>query len=190
VAEESKPEDKLARACRLVGLFQYHFARIEQKIDQGVIKLLDLDDKAGPIVTGSVDFARKVNFVRTAASQQARNEKDRKFGEDTCKGVFDINDDRQIVIHSSFEPAPNGGVQFKRTVAKDGRVRAYDEVWREKKFDDQYTKMKKLAVDLAKLIAVIKPVATVGPIHWVGLGDLVRIDPVGRTKPDKVIRKG
>jgi hypothetical protein len=187
MVEGSKPEDRLARACRLVGLFQYHFALIEKKIDQGVIKLLDLDARAGLIVTGSVDFAKKVNFVRTVASQQARNEKHRKLGEDTCKGVFDINDDRQIVIHSSFEPAPNGGVQFKRTVAKQGRVRAYDEVWREKKFDDQYTKMKKLADDLDKLIAVIKPVPTVGHIQWLTANDLVpvRVDPVGSKKPDR-----
>ena len=37
MAKRSNPEDKLERACRLVGRFQYHFARIEQKIDQGVI---------------------------------------------------------------------------------------------------------------------------------------------------------
>ena len=41
MVEGSKPEEKLARACHLVGLFQYHFGRIEQKIDQGVIKLLE-----------------------------------------------------------------------------------------------------------------------------------------------------
>jgi hypothetical protein len=70
MAKRSNPKDKLAQACRLVGLFQYHFALIEQKIDQGVIKLFDLDARAGLIVTGSVDFARKVNFVWTAAYQQ------------------------------------------------------------------------------------------------------------------------
>jgi hypothetical protein len=81
----------------------------------------------------------------------------------------------------------DGGVQFKRTVAKQGRVRAYDEVWREKKFDDQYTKMKKLADDLDKLIAVIKPVPTVGHIQWLTANDLVpvRVDPVGSKKPDR-----
>src|SRR5262249_16206828 len=85
-----------------------------------VIKLLDLDDKAGPIVTGSVDFAKKVNFVRTSAYQQAGNNNDKQFAEQTCDDVFDINDVRQIVIHSSFEPAPGGGVQFKGTVARKG----------------------------------------------------------------------
>ena len=185
-ANTSAQADPLQQACLLVGRFQYHFGRIEQKIDQGVIKLFDLDDKAGPIVTGSVDFAKKLNLVRTAASQQARNKNDRKFGEDTCKGVFDINDVRQLVIHSSFEPAPTGGVQFKRTVAKDGRVRVYDQVWGEKDFNDQYAKMRRLAADLDKLVDVIKPVPTGGPgqINWVTLNSLVRIDPVSK-KPDR-----
>jgi hypothetical protein len=62
--------DPLDIACSLVGRFQYHFGRIEQKIDQAVISLLDLDDKAGPIVTGNVDFFKKLNLVRTATYQQ------------------------------------------------------------------------------------------------------------------------
>jgi hypothetical protein len=190
MAKGSHPEDKLARACRLVGLFQYHFARIEQKIDQGVIKLLDLDDKAGPIVTGSVDFAKKLNLLWAVAHGQATNDKGREFVDRTCKDVFAVNIDRQRVIHSSFEPAPTGGVQFKRTVASHGRVSVDDRVWGDKEFDDQYTKMTRLADDLDKLIDVIKPAPTVGRIDWLtSLSDIVRIDPVGRTKPDKVIRK-
>src|SRR5258708_21171724 len=115
--------DPLEAACALVGRFQYHFGRVEQKIDQAVIKLLDLDEKAGPIVTGSVDFAKKVNFVRTSAYEQAGNENDKQFAEKTCTDVFDINNVRQIAIHSSFEPAQDGSVQFRRTVARDGRIR-------------------------------------------------------------------
>ena len=65
--------DPLQQACLLVGRFQYHFARIEQKIDRGVIKLLDLD-KAGPIVTGSVDFAKKLNLLWAVAYEQATND--------------------------------------------------------------------------------------------------------------------
>jgi hypothetical protein len=80
--------DPLETACSLVGRFQYHFGRVEQKIDQAVIKLLDLDEKAGPIVTGSVAFASKVNFVRTSAYQQAVNEEDKKLAEKACDDVF------------------------------------------------------------------------------------------------------
>ena len=88
--------DPLEAACSLVGRFQYHFGRVEQKIDQAVIKLLDLDDKAGPIVTGSVDFAKKVNFVRTSAFEQARNDNDKQFADDTCDEVFKIKLHRVI----------------------------------------------------------------------------------------------
>ena len=98
--------DPLEAACSLVGRFQYHFGRVEQKIDQAVIKLLNLDEKAAPIVTGSIAFASKLNLVRTSAHQQAVNEKDKQFADDTCNGVFKINNVRQIIIHSSFEPAP------------------------------------------------------------------------------------
>jgi hypothetical protein len=151
--------DPLEAACSLVGRFQYHFGRIEQNIDQAVIKLLDLDDKAGLIVTGSVDFAKKLNFVRTAAYQQAGNDKDKEFAKKTCDDVFEINNPiRQIVIHSSFEPASDGGVQFKRTVARDGSVKLLDQVWDDKKFSKHYEKMKELETALDKLIQLIKPV--------------------------------
>jgi hypothetical protein len=33
--------EPLEAACALVGRFQYHFGRVEQKIDQAVIKLLE-----------------------------------------------------------------------------------------------------------------------------------------------------
>jgi hypothetical protein len=153
----------LTRACRLVGRFQYHFARVEQKVDQGVIKLLDLDAKAAPIVTGNLDFAKKLNLVRTAAYQQAaKDDKQQQFGEDTCKAVFKINDVRQLVIHSSFEPGPGGGVQFKRTVAKNGRLRIEDQVWGDKEFHEHYRKMVTLEGNLDNLIRLIKPV----PSSW------------------------
>jgi hypothetical protein len=153
--------DPLETACSLVGRFQYHFGRVEQKIDQAVIKLLDLDEKAGPIVTGSVAFASKVNFVRTSAYQQAVNDKDKEFAEKTCDDVFAVNNIRQTVIHSSFEPH-DGGVQFKRTVARDGRVRVDEPVWDDNEFSKHYSEMKKLEADLDKLIELIKPV----PFDW------------------------
>jgi hypothetical protein len=155
----------LEAACSLVGQFQYHFGRVEQKIDRAVIKLLDLDEKAGPIVTGSVDFAKKVNFVRTSAYQQAGNEKDKQFADETCDEVFKINDVRQIVIHSSFEPAQDGSVQFKRTVAKDGTVRVYDQVWDDKVFSKHYSTMSELETKLDQLIGLIKAVKQV-PFDW------------------------
>lgn len=141
-----------------------------------MIKLLDLDDRAGPIVTGSVDFAKKLNLLWAVANQQATNDNGRRFVERTFKAVFAVNIDRQLVIHSSFEPAQTGGVQFKRTVPKKGRVPVGDQVWGDKKFSDQYTKMKKLADDLDRLLDVIKPAPVPDVTLWVSpLSEPVRI---------------
>jgi hypothetical protein len=150
--------DPLEKACSLVGRFQYHFGRLEQKVDQAVIKLLDLDERTAQIVTGSVDFAKKLNFVRTSAYEQAATPQNKKFADDACNSVFGINTTRQPVIHSSFEPTSDGRVQFRRTVAKDGRVRIDDTVWDDKEFSKHTTKMSTLEADLDKLIEIIKPV--------------------------------
>ena len=175
-ANTSAQANRLQQACLLVGRFQYHFARIEQKIDQGVIKVLDLDDKAGPIVTASVDFAKKLNLLWAVAYKQATDDKGREFVDRTCKDVFAVNTDRQRVIHSSFEPAPTGGVEFKRTVASHGRVSVDDRVWGDKEFDDQYTKMNTLADDLDKLIDVIKPAPVPDVTLWMSpLSEPVRV---------------
>jgi hypothetical protein len=150
--------DSLEKACSLVGRFQYHFGRLEQKIDQAVIKLLDLDERTAQIVTGSVDFAKKVNFVRTSAYEQATTAENKRLADDTCNSVFGINTTRQTVIHSSFEPTCDGSVQFRRTVAKDGRVRTDNPVWDDKEFSKHTTKMSTLEANLDKLIEIIKPV--------------------------------
>jgi hypothetical protein len=56
VAMSTEQQDSRERAYSLVGRFMYHFARVEQKIDQAVIKLLDLSEDAAPIVTGGIEL--------------------------------------------------------------------------------------------------------------------------------------
>ena len=51
--------DPKQRSWAQVGGFMYHFARVEQKINQAVIKLTELDAKSAPVVE-LIDFAKKV----------------------------------------------------------------------------------------------------------------------------------
>src|SRR5436305_10531072 len=83
---------------------------------------------------------------------------------------------RQSVIHSSFEPAPTGGVQLKRTIPREGRVRVDDPVWRDKEFEAQYTEMKRLDDDLDTLVDVIKPAPVPDVSLWMSpLSEPIRI---------------
>jgi hypothetical protein len=164
MSNASSQSDPLDRACALVGRFLYHFGRVEQKVDQAIIKLLDLDEKVAPAVTGSIDFFRKVNLVRASAHMQASTEESEKFADNTCKDVFKINDERQVIAHSSFAPTPEGAVQFSRTVTKEGRVRVVDPVWTEATFKGHYAEMTRLEAKLDRLIQVIKPSEV--PFDW------------------------
>jgi hypothetical protein len=83
----SNKSDPLEQACLLVGRFLYHFARVEQKIDQAVIKLLDLDQKTAPIVA-LIDLIRKVDgLVRPSADKELKKKKERDFASDVCSKV-------------------------------------------------------------------------------------------------------
>jgi hypothetical protein len=148
----------LERACALVGRFIHHHGRIEQKINHAVIKLLDLDERNASVVVSLVTFANKVTLLEAAASDQAQKEEDKKFARSTRGKIFAINDDRNVVAHSSFEPAPDGdGVQFKRTKTKDGRIPDVA-LWKEEDFTKKYRAMKELEGELDRLIEIIKPV--------------------------------
>lgn len=165
MSNASVPPDPLDRACSLVGRFLWHFGRLEEKVDQAIIKLLDLNETVAPVVTGGMDFARKLNLAVAAARKQAGNEEDEQFAADTWGRIMDINNDRTIVAHSSFAPASGGGVQFRRKVTKAGDVRVDDPLWTEIYFFERFARMTALEARLDKLIGFIKP-GDLPPFDW------------------------
>jgi transposase InsO family protein len=62
--------DRLEKACSLVGRFQYHFGRLEQKIDQALIKLLDLNELRPH---SSLDYLTPNEFVAQLANAASRH---------------------------------------------------------------------------------------------------------------------
>jgi hypothetical protein len=158
--------DQLEAAWSLVGRFLYHFARVEQKIDRAVIKLLTLDDKTAPMVA-LLGFTTKVDdLVRASAYKELQNpekKNEREFAKDVCNRVLEVNQYRRIVAHASFEPAASGGVLFSRPVTEKGSVRPVTEAWTEKDFITLYGQMTALEADLDRLIELIKPV----PFDWI-----------------------
>jgi hypothetical protein len=166
----------LEQAWSLVGRFLYHFARVEQKIDQAVIKLLNLDEKTAPIVA-LIDFVRKLeDLVRASAYKELQDpekKKEKEFAKDVCNRVHDINRHRRIVAHASFEPASGGGVPFSRPVTEKGSVRPVTEPWTEKDFTTLYDEMTALEADLDKLIQLIKPVEVPNFGWYMPLSDMM-----------------
>jgi hypothetical protein len=154
MSSKSAQENPLEQAYLLVGRFLHHFALVEQKIDQAIIKLLRLDSKCAPMV-GLLDFVKKVDdLVRVNAVSQT---KDKEFVNNVCNRAHTVNGYRRIVAHASFKPAPDGGVLFSRAVTAKGSVRPVSDPWTNTDFARRYAEMTALEADLDKLIQLIKP---------------------------------
>jgi hypothetical protein len=158
---QSAPDnDPLAAACELVGRFLYHFSGVERRVDAAIAKLFELTDEATDILTANIDFNRKLNLIETIVDQQA-SEKPEKWRSDATgllNAIRQVNSPpRQIVAHSSFEPAENGSVRFKRTVAK-GKLKRDEPVWTKETFEKYFDDMDRHAAKLDQLVADLKPI--------------------------------
>ena len=152
--------DPLSAACELVGQFLYHFAGVELRINSAIAKLFELTDEGADILTANIDFNRKLNLIETIVDQQAsaKPEKWRSDATVLLSAIRQINSPpRQIVAHSSFEPAENGSVRFKRTEAK-GKLKRGEPVWTKEQFEKYFADMDRHALKLDHLVAELKPV--------------------------------
>jgi hypothetical protein len=152
--------DDLERACAQVGRFLYHFANLENQIDRAFAKLFDLSDNSANMITGSVDFYKRFNFVLTAVLDQTKDKKGQEQAERILNKVKQHNDDRQVIAHSRFEPAGDG-VKFTRVVAREGSVKIPTPTWSKKEFEDRYAAMQKLEKQLERLVGKLKPAKTI-----------------------------
>src|SRR5215467_3903888 len=79
----SNQQKQLEEAWMLVGRFLHYFGRIERKIDQAVVKLLDLDDKTTPVVT-AIDFAKKLRLIKISVDTQIEDPEKNEKAHDLC----------------------------------------------------------------------------------------------------------
>jgi hypothetical protein len=175
MTEGSNQQKQLDEACMLVGRFMHYFGLIERKIDQAVVKLLDLDDKITPVVT-AIDFAKKLRLIKISVDTQIKDREENKKAHDLCSDIYTANDNRTTVAHSDFDAAPGGGVQFGKTVTKDGRVLPVGPTWPANQFHACYEEMRSLEKGLDELIRVIEPAPVPDVSLWMSpLSEPVRI---------------
>ncbi len=133
-------EDDLSKACAKVGRFLHDFALVEQEINGGIVQILDLKGTAADVIANSLDFIRKVNLFRTVALETAPEPEKEGVGK-LFSAIAAQNDDRILMAHSTFELAADDGVQFRRTVAKDGKIKKEDLRWTKQKFEQSYNRL-------------------------------------------------
>jgi hypothetical protein len=136
----------------------YHFADLEHEIDAALAILFELKDNTAQAITGSVDFLKRFNLVRTAMLSQISDRRGRQCVAGIVKKVKKHNENRNVVAHSRFEPLGDG-VQFTRVVAREGAVNIPVETWSAQKFKDEYVAMQELTTQLKEeIVRKAKPV--------------------------------
>ena len=149
--------DPLSIACELVGRFQYHFSKIEAALNQGIARVLDLNDITKDIVCANLDFIKKVAIVKTAITVQFVDT-DGSLSDILDRAAGINNPDRQFVIHSTFEPFGKDGVRFIRITTKEGQLHRQPQDWDFNKFRCLFTRMDSITEDIIKrLVPALTP---------------------------------
>ena len=148
-------------ACQKVGLFFHKFALLEQEINERIVDMLELKGDAADVVAHSLDFFKKLNILWIVAIELTPSEKKERV-EEIFKAIAKQNDNRQIMAHCRFEPV-NGSVQFRRTVARDGKVKVQDKdhLWSSEKFEKAFLELDDLRTKLGELKPQLGPSALV-----------------------------
>jgi hypothetical protein len=152
---DAKRDDPLRVACELVGRFQYHFSKIEKALDAGIAKVFSLNDGASTVLVANIDFKKKVDVIKAMATLQFRDDGslDKLLSE-----ILGINSPhRQTVIHSTFEPHDAGAVKFERVTTNSGKLKVDNSIWTAEDFAKHFSMMERVAADLNKVIAELKP---------------------------------
>jgi hypothetical protein len=154
MSDQHQSQGSLSAACELVGRFQYHFSKIETALDLGVAKVLDLDMNAKDIVCANLDFVRKLSVIKAAGALQFPNRQAELVN--LLNRVAAINEpDRQLIIHSTFEPTESG-VRFLRTTARAGRLERKVQDWDHNRFTNMFDRMEGLAHEIEALVAELR----------------------------------
>ena len=137
-------------ACRLVGRYLHTFAQVETALDDGVARLLGADGRGRVVLVGVLPLAQKMNVLfATEREEASRPDNNRtKLLRETNKLLRQLNDDRILAAHSSFE-AIEGGLRFQRLKVSDGKVIRRSVEWTSEFVDDRCLQAQR-AIELIK----------------------------------------
>ena len=148
--------EPIDRACLLVGRFLLHFSGIEAGLNDALRKLFELTPDSADTVCANIDFFKKVHIVRSALTDQNKDEAHQETIKQLFGKIAAINELRTIVAHANFEANGTDGVKFTRPMAKTGLQRTTP-IWTEAYCADKFEKMTSLSRELHFLVQTIAP---------------------------------
>ena len=150
--EESKISD-IRLAYQLIGEFFFHFAQLEEEINNGIGKLLSLEGGILSIVASNMDFRKKVNVLRSTEDIKAAipDAKRLKFLKTTFNNIDHLNLHRIRLAHYSFTYDENAQAVIYNFSKADVKLNYRNEIYRESDFKELY-KLINQTINSIKLI--------------------------------------
>jgi hypothetical protein len=144
---------KLDEAFRLVGEFMWTWASLEAELDRSVRRFLGLDSIDGYIATANISVRDKVSMTRTFVNTYSTQGTEWLADANrTINAIGDRSNDRNLIAHNQFSPAPNGGVSFFIVKAK-GKFSLPEIVWSAAQFAEKRKQMGELGGSLKSIVA-------------------------------------
>ena len=156
MSDTSTPDEP--EAHRLVGKFLQSYAVVEQALDAGIGKLLELEGAKNDIVCSSIPVAKKIGVLFSAEgilSEVPDAERKKRLNK-LWSEIEKLNQQRVMFAHNSFSSDGKGGVSFRRVVAKK-KLEVSDISLTSAQVDKICTDAKALAIQIEELIRDMKP---------------------------------
>jgi hypothetical protein len=146
-------DDELAKACQKVGRFLHDFALVEREINRRIADILDLKGRTADVVLDGLEipFFKKVDLLAVIALETAPDLKEQRKIRKLISSIAEQNINRIVMAHSAFEPTQGEAVQFRRTVAKKGKLTVQDPLWTKQQFEQASATLMRLQDKLREL---------------------------------------
>lgn len=174
------------RSLALVGGFLQHWALVESKLNQILIKAIGIDDITGLIVVKNIQLRDKIRIINSAIRLSFILEDDYVKYRKLIKDINEFSAKRNIIAHELFLSSGDEHVEFLITKANDG-LKFPTEIWSIDTFSDHFITMSRFVDELDDLLSKLtqatltkdlltsqnrEPIAGLGSLGI--LGDLYR----------------
>src|SRR4051794_31013541 len=108
-------DPQLNEACSQVGRFLYHFALLEETVNDLMGQVLSLSDEQAAMTGWAIQTRKKLDLLEAAIQDQdGKDAAWKKRARSALNQVHELSDERNIVAHSPFGSHESGGVIFRR----------------------------------------------------------------------------
>src|SRR3954447_12360181 len=98
------PAVQLNEACSHVSRFMYHFALLEETVNDLIGQVLDLSDKQAAMTGWAIQTRKKIDLLEAAIQdQKGKDAAWKERARSALKTVHELSDEQNIVAHSAFE---------------------------------------------------------------------------------------